>query len=63
MLKKLLVMIALSMGGHVVSAATESFTDADWAGIPMPGELSVEEVMGRLWDLLKKADVNGHWHR
>ena len=46
MLKKLLVMIALSMGGHVVSAATESFTDADWAGIPMPGELSVEEVVG-----------------
>lgn len=46
MLKNLLAIIALSMGGYGISAATESFTDADWAGIPMPGELSVEEVVG-----------------
>jgi hypothetical protein len=45
MLKKILIIIAISLGGHVVSAATESFTDADWAGIPRPGEFSVEEVM------------------
>ncbi|QOL19636.1 hypothetical protein [Candidatus Bodocaedibacter vickermanii] len=61
MLKKLLVMIAIIVGGHAVNAAAASFTESDWAGIPTPGEFSVEEVMelfvgpvnksGREWTL------------
>lgn len=39
MLRKLLVLIAISMGGNEVSAATYDFTEADWAGIQAPGEI------------------------
>ena len=46
MLRKLLVIIAISMSSYGISAAAREFTEADWAGVPAPGELSVEEVMG-----------------
>lgn len=46
MLKNLLVSVILGMSGQVISAAVPGFTDADWAGVPTPGVLSVDEVMG-----------------
>lgn len=62
MLKSLLAIIVLSVSSYGISAAAEpGFTEADWAGVPEPGELSVEEVMelfagpiekdGREWTL------------
>jgi hypothetical protein len=47
MLKKLLAIAMLSISGQAISAAAvPTFTDADWAGVPYPGALSKEEVMG-----------------
>ncbi|QOL19639.1 hypothetical protein [Candidatus Bodocaedibacter vickermanii] len=61
MLKNLLAIIALSMGGYGISAAAPDFSEADWARVPYPGEFTVEEVMelfagpiekgGREWTL------------
>jgi hypothetical protein len=61
MFRSLLVIAIFSMGGHAISAAVPEFTDADWAGVPTPGVLSVDEVMelfvgpieksGREWTL------------
>jgi hypothetical protein len=62
MLKKILAIAMLSMSGHATCAAdVPTFTDADWAGVPVPGTLSVDEVMrlfvgpvqknGREWTL------------
>lgn len=46
MLKSLLAIIVLSVSSYGISAAAPGFTEADWEGVPYPGELTVEEVMG-----------------
>lgn len=47
MLKKILAVIAISMSGYGINAAAEpGFTEVDWEGVPSPGELTVDDVMG-----------------
>lgn len=45
MFKKLLTVITLCFGVQALNAAVPEFTNADWAAIPAPGEVTVEEVM------------------